>query len=316
MAKIDNYDLGTCRVFNKSFARRYVGLWTGDGYNHPQDVNSKSRGWSIRGVRASPTAAEMSAFEGLNNYPQPVILDLNSIVPGFIQWVFVERLVLGRRNAVTNLYTYDLTVRKVPGIGSMYIQTAGVHLHSLNYRASLKRVDPMVGGSFNKVWSASRLVQTFEFYLDNDNNAITTAFLEFFACADISTIKIWGWKDLTPHDWSLIGDWGGDAWDVQKNFTGDGPGPITHVFRVDKGVRGEVTANVGTISNSLGNYNRVLAKITLLQADATPLTNTSLIHANYQLLLKVEITSTSREAVLRPYPIVTYITGGLGPEPA
>lgn len=313
MAKIDNYDLGTCRVFNKSFARRYVGLWTGDGYSHPQDVNSKERGWNIRGVRASPTAAEMSAFEGLNNYPQPVILDLNDKVAGFIQWVFVERLVVGRRSAVTNLYTYDLTVRKVPGIGSMYIQTPGVVLHSLNYRAALRRVDPMVGGNFNKVWSANRLEQTWEFYLDNDNNLLTTAILEIFAGDDVSRFALWGWKTAA---WDIIGDWNGgaDTWNDVKNWT-DEDGAPAHDFQVQRGVRGQALAGIGTISNSLGNYRRVLIEITNLAADGTPTDDRSTHYGGDQLLLKAKIYSTSREA-LRPNPIVTYITGGLGPEPA
>ena len=311
MAKIDNITLGTVRVFNKSFSRRFIGLWTGDGFSYPQDVNSMERGWNIRGTLNAPTAAVINSIENLNNYGQPVILDLNDKYTGFIQWVIVERLTV--TPIIGTLYRYDLTVRKIPCIGTMLVQTTGVYLHGLDYRASFKMVDATVG-RFNKVWSANRLVQTWEFFLDNDVNAITTAILEFFSCEDISTIEIWGWENAPPHAWLQIGDWGGgDAWNANKVFTDDDA--VAHTFKVQKGVRGEALAGIGTISNKLGNYNRVLCSVTALAADAAPLTDVSTVHASEQLLLKVEITSTSREA-LRPYPVINYITGGLGPEPA
>jgi hypothetical protein len=171
-------------------------------------------------------------------------------------------------------------------------------------------VDPFIG-DFNKAWSGSNLVQTWEFYLDNDNNAITTAILEIFACADIDTIEISGWKAAA---WSSIGDWGGlHAWNAIRNFTDDDA--VVHAFQVQKGVRGQTLAGIGTISNMLGNYNRVLCEITNLQANADPLDDLSTDVASTQLLLKAEITSTSREA-LRPYPVIRYITGGIGPDPA
>jgi hypothetical protein len=311
MATIDGITLDVISTMPKTFSRSFRSLWTGDGFSYPQDVNWTERGWNIRGILNSPTQEEIDRLEGLNQHGNPVLLDLNDKYTAFIQWVIVERLtatpILG------SLYRFDMNVRKIPCIGTMYMQTDDVYLHDLHYRASYKVVDPLVG-DFNKVWSANRLVQTWEFYVDNDNNGITTAILEIFACADISTIEIWGWKDLTPHAWSQIGDWGGaHAWNAIRNFTDDGANVMT--FQVQKGVRGEALAGVGTISNMLGNYNRVLCEITNLQADAAPLTDVSTKHQDDQILLKVEITSTSRET-LRPFPVINYVTGGIGPPSA
>lgn len=308
MASIDGITIDVLRVYNKSFSRSYRSLWTGDGFTYPQDVNMTERGWNIRGTLNDPTQEEVDRFEGLNQHGNIVLLDLDSDRTGFIQWVIVERITVSP--ALGTIYRFDMNVRKVPCIGTMYIQTDDIVLHDLHYRAGYKVVDPLVG-DFNKAWSANRLVQTWEFYLDNDKNAIQEAILEICACADISTIEISGWKAAA---WVQIGDWGGaHAWNAARNFTDDDL--IVHSFKVQKGVRGQLLAGIGTISNMLGNYNRVLASITNMAADAIPLTNVSTDYASYQLLLKVEITSTSRET-MRPYPVINYITGGLGPAPA
>jgi hypothetical protein len=312
MATIDGITIDVLRVYNKSFARSFRSLWTGDGYSYPQDVNWTERGWNIRGTLNAPTQEEVDRLEGLNQHGNPVLLDLDSDRTGFIQWVIVERFTVSP--VLGTVYRFDMNVRKIPCIGTMYIQTDDIVLHDLHYRASYKVVDPLVG-DFNKVWSSNRLVQTWEFYLDNDLNAIQVAILEIFACEDISTIEIWGWKDPGGgHAWVQIGDWGGaHAWNAVRNFTDDDA--VVHAFQVQQGDRGDVLAGIGTISNMLGNFHRVLCEITAMQADAAPTTNVSTDHASYQLLLKAEITSTSRET-LRPYPIINYITGGIGPTPA
>ena len=308
MAKIDNITLGTVRAMPKSFSRSIRSLYTGDGYTYPQDVNWVERGWNIRGTLNAPSAAVTNSIENLNNHSNPVILDLNDKYTGFISWVMVERFPITQQ--IGTIYRYDLNVKTIPCIGTTYMQTLGVYLHDLDYRASYKKFDPLVG-RFNKQWSADRLEQTWEFYVDNDLNAITVALLEVYTCFDISSFRLRGWKAAA---WDQIGEWGGaDIWNLIVNWVDDDA--VAHNIQVQKGVRGEVLPGVGTISNGMGNYNRVLCEIDNLTADATPTSDRSTHYGGDQLLLEAKIISTSREA-LRPYPVIDYITGGLGPAPA
>ena len=307
MAKIDNVTLGTVRAMPKSFTRSIRSLYTGDGFSYPQDVNWIERGWNIRGTLNAPSAAVINNVENLNNHSLPVILDLDDKYTDFIQWVVVERFNIAP--VLGSLYRYDLHVRKIPCIGTMYIQTTDIYIHSLDYRANYRTVDPTVG-SFDKVWGANRRVQTWEFYIDNDKNGAQDAIIEIFGSDDISGFKLWGWHTAA---WSLIKDWTGGQWNAIQAWQDEDI--VDHNFQAMYGDRGDVLAGIGTISNKLGNKHRVLLEITNLTADATPANDRSTHYGGDQLLLKAEITCAFKET-LRPHPIVTYITGGLGPDPA
>ena len=263
----------------------------------------------LRCTLNAPAAAALNSLENLSNHSLPVLLDLDDKYTGFIYWVMVESL----RSAPVkgSIYRFDLTVWQIPCIGVTYIQTADMALHSRDYRASYKVFDPLVG-SFNKAWSANRLEQTWEFYLDNDANAIQTAILEIWGSDNVSRLTLWGWKAAA---WNEIGDWGGgvDAWNDGKNWTDDDM--AAHNFQAQRGYRGQFLAGVGTVSMMMGCYNRVLIEIDNFTADATPASDLSTHYGGDQLLLKAKLYSTSRE-VLRPYPVVTYVTGGMGWPPA
>lgn len=308
MVKLDNFDLGAVRAPQpRRVSRRYVSTWTGDGFVYPQDVAWVERGWQVLGTLANPSAADVETLEGLALNPNPVVLDLDDKVSGFIRWVVVEDV---DPEPVGGVLRYGIRMQQVPCVGVMYMQTDDIYLHGLDYRAALKVADPLTG-HFSHEWAANRLTQTWQTYMDNDKNAIQTAILEIWGTDDISRLQLWGWKAAA---WSAIADWGNaDAWNAIKNWT-DGDG-AAHDFQANKSYRGQALAGIGTISWMLGNLYRVLMEVTNLTADAAPASDMSTHYGGDQLLLKLALTSTSREA-LRPLPVVTYRTGGLGPDVA
>ena len=298
---IAGVDIGTVQSVSPIYRRGSVETRVGGGLTYWQNTGSPSVRWSIYTYLKSPTQTQLDAVLNLQ-HGLPVLVDLESFKSGFITWGRVAE-VKPSPLRVGGLVYLDILVNEIPGIGTTYVQTDGIYLHDLQYQSNQRVFNPL-GARYNKSVTGDRLDWTWEFYLDNDTAGILTAVIEFQVGDDVDKLKVWGWKGGA---WSLIGDWGGaDAWNADKNFVDDGT--ITHVCKFQEGNRGAVLAGIGTISQMLGTYRRVLGSITLLSAHIAPDLSTDV--SLDQILLKVTAEHTLREAA-RPYPVITYVDGSL-----
>jgi len=303
--KLDNIDIGNPLRPEPRLRRRQNELATAAG-TFWQNIYGSPLDWQISGYMKAPTLAVVRSLLNLK-HGLPVLLDLNDRWAGFIHWGRVGEISLRKQRASTLVY-YDILFHQIPAIGTTYLQTPEMWLHDLDYRVSHRMFDPGIG-SFNQSVSSDRLDWTWEYFLDNDKVSIQTGILEFQVGDDIDKLKIWGWKLDGTHDWSLIGDWNGaDAWAASKTFTDDGA--ISHVLKLDEGVRGEVIAGIGTISQMLGLTRRCLLSVTLMQAHTD--NDYSTDHSLDQIHLKVTAEHNARET-LRPNPVLTYVDGSFPP---
>jgi len=174
----------------------------------------------------------------------------------------------------------------------------------LDYRAQQKFFDPTFG-KHNKTWSSDRLALQYEFYLTNTVGVSATPVIEIQCGNDIDKVEIWAWKNGA---WDAVGTWGtgGTAWGTAgADWTDEDT--WAHTPTADKSTRG-ATLGIGTVSKSLGCKYRVLFKLTNIRLQSGTLVSTK--YGAWQLKLRVKITHTQRET-LRPYPVITYIEGGM-----
>ena len=304
--KIGNIDIGTVQIVTPIYRRGNVESKVGGGVTYWQNLASPSVRWSIYTYLKSPTEEELNNILNLV-HGLPVLVDLHSFKAGFVSWGRVTEVRPQPMRIGGQVYL-DIVVNQVPAIGVTYVQTADVYTHSRAYQSNQKVFNPL-DGAYNPSFTADRLDWTWEFYLDNDKNAIQTAILEIQVGDDVDKLKIWGWK---AGAWAVIGDWGGgDAWNAAKDFIDDGA--ITHVFKFQEGDRGDTHAGIGVVSQMLGTERRLLGSITLLSAHIAPDLSTD--YSLDQILLKVTVEHTLREAA-RPYPVITYVDGSLDYGPA
>ena len=303
---IGGVNIGNVQRVEPTYRRSNVETKVGGGLTHWQNLYSPSVQWHITGYIASPTPTAVNKILNLQ-HGLPVLVDLNDRWPGFITWGRVSE-IRPSPGRLGNVFYYDMVINEVPAIGVTYMQTSEAYLHDIDYQANYRVFNPL-SGRFAKEVTGDRMDWTWEFYVDNDKNAIQTVIIELQVGDDIDKLKIWGWKAAA---WSLIGDWGGaDAWDAVKNFVDDGA--TTHAFRFQEGDRGDALAGIGTVSQMLGLSRRVLGSITLMSAHIAPDLSTD--YSLDQILLKFTAEHTQREAA-RPYPVLTYVDGSLDYGPA
>jgi hypothetical protein len=308
LAKIDNQSLGTVNTY-RCEPRRILGSYgVGSGHGYSPDSNLLVEDVEVTGVLQGPSNATVDSFENLRLNGNPVLWDFADKFSNQVFFAKVTEMpIVPQKNT---LYRYMARGIRVPCIGTVHSQTPGVWLHDLDYRHSLRTLDPL-RGRFAREWSADRLTQTSNLYVDNDNNAVTEALLEIWVSDNPLSLRLYGWKAAA---WSEIGYWGAiDAWGDAKAWT-DGDG-VAHSLKANYGVMGAAITGIGSLGYMPGNYTRVLLSVPSLSADATPSADLSTHYGGDQLLLKMVLAQSSREA-LRPHPVVTYVDGGLNWGPA
>jgi len=301
--EIAGVDIGNPLTAEQIITRRNYEASVGGGLTYWQNLYSPSIKWRISGYLKAPTTTAVNKLLSLQ-HGQPVLIDLHSRWPGFITWGRVTE-IRPRPSRRGNIFYYDMMLNEIPAIGVTYLHTAEAYLHDLEYQVNHRVFSPL-SGRFAKAVTGDRMDWTWQFYLDNDKAApARTLTVEFQVGDDITNFKIWGMKAA---GWTVIGDWedaGATVWDDPEDFIDDQP--ITHVFTVSKGERGDVEA-AGTISQMLGLKTRVIASVTLMQAQGAADLSTD--HQDDQILLRVTAEHTLREAA-RPYPVLTYVDGSL-----
>ena len=305
MTKIENIDLGVVTLIEKIQDKVFHDLSpTGSLSGYTQNMMTEKHEWRFEGFLTDPTQEDLESLENVRNHGLMCFIDfadVNALILGYGKLTYFRII---DEETYADLARYEGIIRLQSAIGLTHIQTANAFLHDLLYRAKLPIIDPQFG-RFNKTWSSNRLELTYELYIDNYKAGIQDIVIEIQCGDDIDGIRVWGWKGAA---WNQIGYWSdvGTPW-------GSGAGAwvdddtISHVATADRGDRGE-TLGIGIISLSLGCKKRILLKLTNFQTIAGNHLSTK--YGSHQLKLKVKLIHTQREAS-RPYPLITYVEGGL-----
>ena len=309
MANINKLDLGTITALNRPSTETYGSINAVGGYRYYPHMGQTSERYILSGVLNAPTQATLDSLKNLQYSGVPVVIDLDDKYSDFVAWGKVADVDFSPR--ITSLVYYRIALNIIPSIGNTYIQTADAYLIDLDYIALKRKINP-VWGRYDHEVSVDRLDYQYEFYISNRSGAPFEAVLEFQCGEDVDEFTVDGWKAAA---WNQIGNWGNaDAWNATKNWIDDNA--IAHDFEADRGDRGTVIAFATgnyDVSQMLGLNQRILMRITAMQAAVAPVLSTKV--GNDQLLLRVKIHHASREA-LRPYPVVHIIDGSVDYGPA
>ena len=305
MAKIDNIDLGTVTSLEQ-VEKQTTAEQSGSMSVQLMLANMElqTHEWRFEGFLVDPTQSALESLENMRNHALLVLIDMTEIdarVIGYGKLIYFRKM---RGEDEATIINYEGIFRLQPAIGTTCVCTANTYLHDLDYRAKLSRFDPNIG-KFNRNYEATRLVFIFECYLDNYAGGTQDPVIEIQCGDDIYRLEAFAWKNSA---WSAIGTWGtgGTAWGTASSAWTD-QDSVSHTPTADRGDRG-AALGIGTISLSLGCKKRILLKITNFLTQTGDHVSTK--YGSSQLKLQLKLTHTSREA-LRPYPHITYISGGV-----
>jgi hypothetical protein len=311
MAKIDNIDLGTItsleQVEKQTVSEQENSMSV---QTLIANMNLQTHEWRFEGFLIDPTQAALESLENVRNNALLTLIDMTDIdarVIGYGKLIYFRKI---RGEDEATIVSFEGIFRLQIAIGATSISnastTTNAYLHDLDYRAKLTRFDPNIG-RFNRTWSSDRLTYTCEFYLDDYSaDAFANLVFEMQCGDDIYSATLWAWKSGA---WSSIGVWGtgGTSWGAAGTTWYD-ENDAPHIVKIDNGVRG-ASLGIGTVSLSLGCNKRILVYIENFLPAATN-DHVSTKYFKNQLKLKVQLVHTSIEA-LRPYPRITYVSGGV-----
>ena len=308
MGSIRNTDLGVVTKlspYSVIHSKELMSPGTVGSYN--QNLHAERTSYILRGYFDAPTQLQLDGLRSLKD-GEVGLLDLSTEL-GLYEWVKVRGLALDYDEKKGSMVDYRLDIKSIPCVGTVEALTTGgpiAGLHDLNYYRAVKSFDPF-RGRYN-VTLASALLHQQEFYLANWGTIGTLEF-DIWCGNDLQDIEVWCWKNSA---WDSLDDWGTaaeHAWGATHAWTDEDA--VAHVVRFDFDERGAAPANfTEKVPRSIGTYFRVMGQISLMQTyvGASALSTT---YGGQQVLFKVLLTHTQRETI-RPYPIVTYVDGGLG----
>jgi hypothetical protein len=305
MAKIENIDLGIITTIEQIEKKTFIDVSPVGALGvYNQNLINEQHEWRIEGELIDPTQDSIESLNNIRSHGLIVFIDLSDQRADLLGFGKVVNLRKIDEENVGTLTDYEMILRFQPAVALTRLNIDQMYLHDLDYRAKFSYVDPHFG-KHGKTYT-SALIMDYQLYVDNYKNAAQDAIIEIQCGDDIDKIEVYGWKAAA---WSAIGTWGtgGTAWGTAGSAWTDGDA-VSHTPTVDRGDRGEAVS-VGTISLNLGCKKRILLKITNFTS-GSGVNHLSTKYGSYQLKLKVKLTHTQRES-LRPYPLITYVEGGL-----
>jgi len=307
MATIREVDIGTVTSVNVRYVRRHsVKELAGVVGSYPQDMKSERTIYDVKGFLDNPTQAERESVTALRD-GNPSLVALTE--EGLYGWGKVIDNDFRLSEYRAGIWNYRMLIHMIPCIGTMKMLHDDGRFSDVDYMCSVKSLDPFA--SKCGVTHASSVTHQHSFYvLNSDLSDTNTLEFEVMCGDDIIQVELWAWKSS---EWSEVGTWvsGGTEFGATAAWTDEDSDE--HTFRVNHDVRGANVANfTKNVSNTLGTERRVMVQISAMVK--LPTYGLSTDYGEYQLLMKLKLTHTEREAS-RTYPIITYKDGGfsLGP---
>jgi len=308
MATIRDIDLGTVTSVAARYVRRHsFKELVGVVGSYAQDMRAERIIYDVQGFLDNPTQAERESFNALRD-GNPAFVQLDE--EGLYGWAKVVDNSFRLREYEAGIWSYRIPLFMIPCVGTMKMLHDDGRFSDLDYASKVKSMNPFATKCAVSLNSA--LVHQQSFYVFNaDLEDPNTLEFEIMCGDDINKVEFWGWHTA---EWSLIGTWASGETEFGATAAWTDEDDDEHTFRVNHDVRGANVADfTENVSNSLGTQRRVVVQISAMVK--LPTYGLSTDYGEYQLLLKVKLTHTEREAA-RSYTIVTYEDGGFGLGPA